>query len=70
MKRIKKPGKIAQAILDEVVPDSREPDSDEDETRAKIVGDEVKILHIDCSQGPQKCLRVHNNWFLKAALDN
>ncbi len=48
---MKKPGKIAQAILDEVVPDSREPDSDEDETRAKIVGDEVKIqnstsLHI------------------------
>jgi len=46
MKRMKKPGKIAQAILDEVVPDSREPDSDEDETRAKIVGDEVNIIDI------------------------
>ena len=42
---MKKPGKIAQAILDEVVQDSREPDSDEDETRAKIVGDEV-ITHL------------------------
>ena len=44
MKKLKKPGKIAQAILSEVVPESREADSDEEDlTRAKVVGDEVSF---------------------------
>lgn len=44
MKKVKKPGKIAQAILAEVSSKSREADSDEEDiTRAKVVSeDEVK----------------------------
>ena len=44
MKKVKKAGKIAQAILAEVVSKTREADSDEEDiTRAKVVGDEVRL---------------------------
>ena len=48
MKKAKKPGKIAQAVLAEVASKLREADSDEEDlTRAKVVAeDEVRIQNL------------------------
>ena len=67
MKKLKKPGKIAQAILSEVVPESREADSDEEDlTRAKVVGDEVSFssisfIPLQAWANPGKCSQTTYN---------